>query len=246
MRCAIFPCWPVKGVPGLMLRPPAQLQLGGDTRGRQGKVTIGLGIGASGGSQLRTCCCAVAACSVSCAVAASAATHASASCTHSGTPSGHTAWLAWIAIAASLSGSCPAACHASRHAAIDPGAAPALLAPLENGASKLHNASRVITSRSITVPPLPASSAATSAFCATTSGLSIHPFLLCLQGLPRKACCAYQKSSTRCCATTTSRGQNRIILHLYLQLITYTYSMMLANYTEYCAILVPCAMHDLE
>ena len=190
----VFPCWPVKGVPGLMLRPPAQLQLGGDTRGRQGKVTIGLGIGASGGSQLRTCCCAVAACSVSCAVAVSAATHASACCTYSGTPPGHTAWLAWIAIAASLSGSCPAACHASRHAAIDPGAAPALLAPLENGASKMHNAWRVITSRSITVPPLPASSAATSAFCATTSGLSIL------------FCCACKA----CLAKLVARTKNRV------------------------------------
>ena len=190
MRCAIFPCWPVKGVPGLMLRPPAQLQLGGDTRG---KVTIGLGIGASGGSQLRTCCCAVAACSVSCAVAASAATHASASCTHSGTPSGHTAWLAWIAIAASLSGSCPADCHASRHAAIDPGAASALLAPLENGASKVHNASHVILSMSIGVPPLPASPASTSASSATSTTRSIL------------FCCACKVCLTKRVARTKNR-----------------------------------------
>ena len=46
-----------------------------------------------------------------------------------------------------------------------------------------------------------------------------HPFLLRLQGLPHKACCAYQKSCTRCCAATTSRRQNRIILDLYWQLI---------------------------
>ena len=143
---------------------------GGGARGRQ--VTIGLGIGASGGSQLHTCC-AVASCCASSAVAVSAIFHAVVCCTAWGTPSGHTALLASIAITAVRGGSCPAACHASLHASIVPHTVAELHAPLENGASKFNNASRVISSMSIPVPPLPASSAATSASCATLSLVSI-------------------------------------------------------------------------
>ena len=34
-----------------------------------------------------------------------------------------------------------------------------------------------------------------------------HPFLLRLQGLPHKACCAYQKSCTLCCALLLVGGK---------------------------------------
>ena len=36
---------------------------------------------------------------------------------------------------------------------------------------------------------------------------AFHPFLLRLQGLPHKACCAYQKSCTRCCALLLVGGK---------------------------------------
>ena len=110
-----------------------------------------------------------------------------------GTPPGHTALLASIAIAAVRGGSCPAACHASRHASIVPHPVAELLAPLENGASKFNNASRVISSMSIPVPPLPASSAATSAFCATSTTRSIL------------FCCACKACLTKRVARTKNR-----------------------------------------
>ena len=101
--------------------------------------------------------------------------------------------LASIAITASRAGSCPAACHASRHASIVPHFVAELHAPLENGASKFNNASRVISSMSITVPPLPASSAATSASCATLSLVSIL------------FCCACEVCLTKRVARTKNR-----------------------------------------
>ena len=138
-------------------------------------------------------CCAVASCCAPSAVAVAAIVHASVCCTAWGTPPGHTALLASIAIAAVRGGSCPAACHASRHASIVPHFVAELHAPLENGASKFNNASRVISSMSIPVPPLPASSAATSASCATLSLVSIL------------FCCACEVCLTKRVARTKNR-----------------------------------------
>ena len=109
------------------------------------------------------------------------------------TCSDYTALLASIAITAVRGGSCPAACHASRHASIVPHFVAELHAPLENGASKFNNASRVISSMSIPVPPLPASSAATSAFCATSTTRSIL------------FCCACKACLTKRVARTKNR-----------------------------------------
>ena len=114
-------------------------------------------------------------------------------CTVAGTPSGQTALLASMAVAASAGGSCSAVCHASRHASTDPISVAEAPAPLENGASKFTNASRVSLSMSSAVPPLPASSTTTSACRATTSRLSIL------------FCCACKACLTKRVARTKNR-----------------------------------------